>query len=165
MVDFPMRGKAWKFGDNIDTDVIIPSRHLASRSFEMAKHVMEPIAPEFSSKIRKGDIIVAGNNFGCGSSREQAPSALKYAGVAAIVAESFARIFFRNSINVGLPLMECVGVSNKIRQGDELELDLSTGILKNVTTGGTIKGAILPDFLLKIIEDGGLIPHLERDVK
>jgi len=153
-----LSGKAWKFGDNIDTDVIIPGKYLRTTDMSVfASHVMEGIDPEFSKKVGKGDIIVAGKNFGCGSSREQAPLALKYAGVACIVAESFARIFFRNAINVGLPIIEA---RIDCKEGDNIEIDLEKGIVKN--NNKTYSATKLPDFLCKILADGGLVEHRKK---
>jgi methanogen homoaconitase small subunit len=153
-------GKIWKFGDNVDTDVIIPGKYLRTTDMSVfAGHVMEGIDPEFSKKVKKGDIIVAGKNFGCGSSREQAPLALKHAGVSCIVAESFARIFFRNAINVGLPIIE-----SKIDCEDKvvIEIDLESGTVKNNTR--SYQGSKLPDFLLEILSDGGLVEHRKKKV-
>ena len=151
-------GKAWKFGDNVDTDVIIPGKYLRTTDMSVfASHVMEGIDPLFSQKVRKGDIIVAGKNFGCGSSREQAPLALKYAGVACIVAESFARIFFRNAINVGLAIIEArIGC----KEGDNIEVDLEKGIVRN--NEKTYPATKLPDFLREILADGGLVEHRKK---
>ncbi|CAG1007055.1 MAG: 3-isopropylmalate dehydratase, small subunit [Candidatus Methanoperedens nitroreducens] len=151
-------GKAWKFGDNVDTDVIIPGKYLRTTDMSVfASHVMEGIDPLFSQKVRKGDIIVAGKNFGCGSSREQAPLALKHAGIACIVAESFARIFFRNAINVGLPIIEA---RIDCKEGDNIEIDLEKGIVKN--NGKTYPATKLPDFLREILADGGLVEHRKK---
>jgi methanogen homoaconitase small subunit len=151
-------GKAWKFGDNVDTDVIIPGKYLRTTDMSVfASHVMEGIDPLFSQKVRKGDIIVAGKNFGCGSSREQAPLALKYAGVACIVAESFARIFFRNAINVGLPIIEA---RIDCKEGDNIEIDLEKGIVKN--NEKTYPATKLPGFLREILADGGLVEHRKK---
>ena len=151
-------GKAWKFGDNVDTDVIIPGKYLRTTDMSVfASHVMEGIDPSFSQKVRKGDIIAAGKNFGCGSSREQAPLALKYAGIACIVAESFARIFFRNAINVGLPIIEA---RIDCKQGDNIEIDLENGIVKN--NDKTYPATKLPDFLREILADGGLVEHRKK---
>ncbi len=158
-----INGKAVIFGDNINTDVIIPSKYLTTldRS-ELAKHVMESLDPNFAEKAREGVIIVAGKNFGCGSSREHAPIALKYAGVKCVLAESFARIFYRNAINIGLPVLECPGVSDKIGPGDILSIDLSEGLIVNETRNERLRANKLPSFILEIIEDGGLIEHLKR---
>ena len=151
-------GKVWKFGDNVDTDVIIPGKYLRSTDMNIfASHVMEGIDPEFSKKVQKGDIIVAGRNFGCGSSREQAPLALKYAGISCIVAETFARIFFRNAINVGLPIIE-----SKIdcMEGDIIEIDPGDGIVK--CNEKTYPATKLPEFLQEILADGGLVEHRKK---
>ena len=153
-----LSGRAWKFGDNIDTDVIIPGKYLRTTDMSVfASHVMEGIDPEFSKKVSKGDMIVAGKNFGCGSSREQAPLALKYAGVACIVAESFARIFFRNAINVGLPIIEA---RIECKEGDNIEIDLENGIVKN--NEKTYSATKIPDFLRIILADGGLVEHRKK---
>jgi len=153
-----IRGKAWIFGDDVDTDVIIPGKYLRTKDASLwAQHVMEGLDPEFASLVRKGDVIVAGRNFGSGSSREQAPLALKEAGVAAVVAKSFARIFFRNAINVGLPLIEA---EVECQAGDVVEVDISAGTVK---VGDRIyQGTRLPDFLQKILRDGGLVQHRRR---
>ncbi len=156
-----IRGKVWIFGDDVDTDVIIPGKYLRTTDMqEFADHAMEGIDPEFSKKVQKGDIIVGGNNFGCGSSREQAPLALKYAGVACVVAKSFGRIFFRNAINVGLPLMEADVTCN---EGDTVKIDLLQGIVKVNDT--TFKGNKLPDFLFDILTAGGLVAHRKANQK
>ncbi|HEY9246569.1 MAG TPA: homoaconitase small subunit [Candidatus Methanoperedens sp.] len=155
-----LSGRIWKFGDNVDTDVIIPGKYLRTTDMGVfAAHVMEGIDNEFPKKVKKGDIIVAGENFGCGSSREQAPLALKYAGIACVVAGSFARIFFRNAINVGLPIIEAKIDCN---EGDVIEIDLEKGIVKNNNKGYT--GTRLPDFLLEILMDGGLVEHRKKKV-
>jgi len=151
-------GKVWKFGDNIDTDVIIPGKYLRTTDFGIfAAHVMEGIDPQFSKKVQKGDVIVAGENFGCGSSREQAPLALKYAGVACVVAGSFARIFFRNAINVGLPIIEA---KIDCKEGDIIEIDTENGII--VHEGVKYPATKLPDFLQEILADGGLVGHHKK---
>ncbi len=155
----PIIGRVWKFGDNIDTDVIIPGKYLRTKNMEVfAAHAMEGIDPEFAKKVEQGDIIVAGTNFGCGSSREQAPLALKYAGVACVIAKSFARIFFRNAINVGLPLMEA---DVKCQDGCEARVDLLKGEVE-VSRKSIFKGNKLPDFLLEILTDGGLVAHRKK---
>ncbi len=155
----PITGRVWKFGDDVDTDVIIPGKYLRTKDMQVfAAHAMEGIDPEFAKKVKPGDIIVAGSNFGCGSSREQAPLALKHAGVACVIAKSFARIFFRNSINVGLPLME---VDVECQEGDEIEVDLLKGEV-TVPGKGTFKGNKLPDFLLEMLTDGGLVAHRKK---
>jgi len=155
----PIKGRVWKFGSDIDTDVIIPGKYLRTKDMQVfAAHAMEGIDPEFSKKAKPGDIIVAGDNFGCGSSREQAPLALKHAGIACIVAKSFARIFFRNAINVGLPLMEA---DIECEAGDEIEVDLLKGEVR-VFGKGVFKGNKLPDFLLEMLTDGGLVAHRKK---
>jgi 3-isopropylmalate/(R)-2-methylmalate dehydratase small subunit len=154
----PMRGRVWKFGDNIDTDVIIPARYLVTIDpQELAQHVMEDIDPEFASKVQPGDIIVAGRNFGCGSSREHAPIAIKAAGVQAVVAESFARIFFRNAINIGLTVVEAPEAVRETETGDELEIDTENGIVRNLRTGKTYKATQYDAFIQHIIRAGGLL--------
>jgi methanogen homoaconitase small subunit len=153
-------GRVWKLEDNIDTDVIIPGKYLRTTDMSVfASHAMEGIDPGFSQKVKKGDIIVAGKNFGCGSSREQAPLALKHAGVACIVAESFARIFFRNAINVGLPIIEAVV---ECQEGDIIDIDLENGDLKVKDRSYT--GTKLPDFLREILADSGLVEHHKKKV-
>jgi 3-isopropylmalate/(R)-2-methylmalate dehydratase small subunit len=159
-----IRGRAWKFGDNVDTDVIIPFKYKARTidPQELAQHVMEGVDPDFPKKVRPGDIIVAGRNFGCGSSREQAPLAIKAAGIAAVVAESFARIFFRNAINIGLPALEVKGISEKTDSGDVLEIDLQQGIVRNLSKGLTFKAASMPDMLVEILKEGGLVNYIKK---
>lgn len=156
------KGKAWKFGDDISTDHIAPGRlfHLRTNLPELAKHVLEDADPEFAAKMSRGDFVVAGNNFGLGSSREHAPQVLNIAGVNAVLAKSFARIFFRNAINIGLLAVTCD--TDKISQGDELELELSKGIIKNITQGTEIEITPLPDVMIKILNDGGLAKHIEK---
>ena len=155
-------GKAWKFGDNISTDLIAPGRlfHLRSNLSELAKHVLEDADPEFPTKVQQGDFVVGGNNFGLGSSREHAPTIIKLAGVSAVVASSFARIFYRNAINVGLPVVQCYTAD--IETGDELEVDRSEGTVKNVTRGFTLTFPPLPGIMRTILEDGGLVGHLQK---
>ena len=157
-----MRGKAFKFGDNISTDHIAPGRlfHLRSNLPEFAKHVLEDADPEFASKMSKGDFVVAGSNFGLGSSREHAPQIIKIAGVGAVLAKSFARIFYRNSINIGLLLIECD--TDKINAGDELDIDIKNGVVKNLTQNNEIKIQPLPDVMIKLLNEGGLIEHIKR---
>jgi methanogen homoaconitase small subunit len=153
-------GRVWKFGNNIDTDVIIPGKYLRTTDKGVfAAHAMEGIDPQFSQKVKKGDIIAAGKNFGCGSSREQAPLALKHAGIACVVAESFARIFFRNAINVGLPIIEA---KIDCDEGDIIEIDPGNGTVKN--NDEIYSGIKLPDFLLEILADGGLVEHRKMKV-
>ncbi len=161
-----IRGRVWKFGDDVDTDIIIPGRYLVlTNENELAKHAMEGLDPEFYQKVEEGDIILAGKNFGCGSSREHAPIALKAAGISAVVAESFARIFYRNAINVGLPLLESEQISSNFSQSDEIELDMDKGILKDETTGEEYEVKKLPEFMLEILNNGGLIPYLKEKLK
>lgn len=154
-MDNIIKGKAWIYGSDIDTDVIIPGKYLRTKDMQVfADHAMEGIDPEFSKKVKTGDIIVAADNFGCGSSREQAALALKYAGVGCIVARSFGRIFFRNAINVGLPLMEA---DVKCNEGDEIEIDLLQGTV--TVNDNVFQGNKLPDFLLEMLTEGGLVAH------
>jgi 3-isopropylmalate/(R)-2-methylmalate dehydratase small subunit len=151
-------GKAFKYGDNVDTDVIIPARYLTTDDeTELAKHVLEDLDPTFAALVDSGDVLVAGANFGCGSSREHAPIALKGAGVAAVVAESFARIFFRNAINTGLPIFECPGAVKDISGGDEVDVDLAAGVVNNRTTGRSHTAEPLPEFVMEIVHAGGLV--------
>ncbi|ADZ08422.1 3-isopropylmalate dehydratase small subunit [Methanobacterium lacus] len=160
-----MKGKVWKFGDDVDTDIIIPGRYLVLRDEkELAACVMEGCDPDFSEKVSEGDIIVAGKNFGCGSSREHAPIAIKGAGVAAVVAESFARIFYRNSINIGLPLIEAKNVSKSVSEGDIIEIDVDKGILKDLDTSEEFEIKPLPVFMLGIMNEGGLINYLKNHI-
>jgi 3-isopropylmalate/(R)-2-methylmalate dehydratase small subunit len=161
-----MKGKVWKFGDDVDTDIIIPGRYLVLRDEkELAACVMEGCDPDFSKKVSEGDIIVAGKNFGCGSSREHAPIAIKGAGVAAVVAESFARIFYRNSINIGLPLIEAKNISGKISEGDTVNIDIDKGILKDLDTSEEFEIKPLPEFMLGIMDEGGLINYLKNHIE
>ena len=155
------KGKAFKFGDDISTDHIAPGRlfHLRSNLPELAKHVLEDADPEFASKMNKGDFVVAGNNFGLGSSREHAPQIIKIAGVGAVLAKSFARIFYRNAINIGLLLIECD--TDKIDAGDELEIDVKQGFVFNKTKSIKLPFAPLPDVMIKLLNEGGLIEHLK----
>ena len=151
-------GKVFKYGDNVDTDVIIPARYLnATTGEELAKHCMEDIDKEFIHKVQPGDIIVAEKNFGCGSSREHAPLAIKCAGVSCVIAETFARIFYRNAINIGLAILECEEASDKIQDGDEVAIDFDTGIITNVTRNETYQALPFPDFIKEIIAKGGLL--------
>lgn len=160
-----IKGKVWKFGKNIDTDVIIPARYLnTSDPAELAKHCMEDADPDFSKKIKPGDIIVAGKNFGCGSSREHAPIALKAAGIGCVIAPSFARIFYRNSFNMGLPIFECDEIDNAIREGDEVEVDADLGEIRDLTTGDIFRAQPIPLFMQELIADGGLIPHVLKSL-
>jgi 3-isopropylmalate/(R)-2-methylmalate dehydratase small subunit len=157
-----LKGKTLKFGDDISTDLIQPGRYnyLRSNLPELAKHVLEDADPTFASKVKKGDFIVAGKNFGLGSSREHAPAILKLAGVSAILAKSVARIFFRNAINVGLPVLICD--TDKIKDGNELEIDLASGTIKDLTNGSKLTSGKIPDVMLKILAEGGLVPYIKK---
>ena len=159
-------GTVFKYGDNVDTDVIIPARYLnSSDPKELATHCMEDIDKEFVNKVKKGDIIVAEKNFGCGSSREHAPLAIKAAGVSCVIAETFARIFYRNAINIGLPIIECPEASKGIEAGDEVEVYFDTGIITNKTKGTTFKGQAFPEFMQKIIKAEGLVNYINSQQK
>ena len=157
-----LTGKAWKFGDDISTDLICPGRyfHLRSNLPELAKHVLEDADPEFAMKMKVGDFVVGGNNFGLGSSREHAPAIIKIAGISAILAKSFARIFYRNAINVGLPVLICD--TDKIDIGDEIEVDLENGVVRDVTKNFEMTTPPLPKAMLDILNDGGLLKHIEK---
>ncbi|MGI2336620.1 MAG: 3-isopropylmalate dehydratase small subunit [Dehalogenimonas sp.] len=157
-----LKGKAFKFGDNISTDLIAPGRlvHLRSNLPELAKHVLEDADPTFATQVKTGDFVVGGSNFGLGSSREHAPVIIKMAGVSAVLAKSVARIFFRNAINVGLPVLVCD--TDKIKQGDDLEVDLASGIISNKTNGETITSGKIPDAMLAILNEGGLKPYIKK---
>ena len=156
-------GKAIKYGDNVDTDVIIPARYLnTSDKKELASHCMEEIDMDFTKKVEKGDIMVAGDNFGCGSSREHAPIAIKASGISLVIANTFARIFYRNSINIGLAILECPEAVANINDGDKVEADLDNGIIYNRTTGKSFKTQPFPEFIQKIIENGGLIETIKK---
>ncbi len=158
-----MKGKAFVFGDDIDTDAIIPARYLNNSDPDILKlHVMEDADADFSSKISVGDIIVAGKNFGCGSSREHAPIAIKAAGISCVIAESFARIFLRNSFNMGLPILISVEASRDIKEGDILDVNADEGVIRNITTGKKYISNRLPDFIKELVEDGGLIEHIKK---
>lgn len=155
------RGKVFKYRDNVDTDVIIPARYLnATTGEELAKHCMEDIDREFIQNVKKGDIIVAGKNFGCGSSREHAPLAIKASGIHCVIAETFARIFYRNAINIGLPIIESPEAVKGIDAGDEVEVDFNTGIIYNLTTDREFQGQAFPEFMQKIIRAGGLVAYV-----
>ena len=160
-------GKAIKYGDNVDTDVIIPARYLNTiDKKELASHCMEDIDKNFVNKVEAGDIMIAGNNFGCGSSREHAPIAIKESGIALVIAKSFARIFYRNSINIGLAILECPEAAERISEGDKVEADLDKGIIYNRTTGESFETKPFPEFIQKIIENGGLVESIRRgDIK
>lgn len=157
-----LEGKVWRYGDNIDTDVIIPARYLNTFDpKELAKHCMVDIAPTFAENVKAGDIMVGGKNFGCGSSREHAPVAIKESGVPVVIAASFARIFYRNGINVGLPLLEIGDDVEKIHAGDQLRIDISTGKIENLTTGDIFQAPPLPGFIQDIAKAGGLINYVK----
>ena len=156
-------GNVFKYGDNVDTDVIIPARYLnSSDPKELATHCMEDIDKDFVSNVKEGDIIVANKNFGCGSSREHAPIAIKAAGVSCVIAETFARIFYRNAINIGLPIIECKEASEGIDEGDEVEIDFDSGIIYNKTKGTNYKGQPFPEFMQKIIAAEGLVNYINQ---
>jgi 3-isopropylmalate/(R)-2-methylmalate dehydratase small subunit len=156
-----VKGKVFKYGDNVDTDVIIPARYLnTSDAKELAAHCMEDIDLDFAKNVKNGDIIVANKNFGCGSSREHAPLAIKTAGVSCVIASTFARIFYRNSINIGLPILECDQAVKRIDAADELEVDFSTGLIKNLTKNEEYKSEPFPEFMQKIIDSNGLIGYI-----
>ena len=162
-MNMKIKGPAIKFGNNIDTDVILPGKYLVLVDpYELAKHALESLDPAFPEKAKKGVIVVGGKNFGCGSSREQAPLALKYAGVKCVLAESFARIFFRNAINIGLPVIECKGISTEVETGDEIAVDVEAGKIENISRGKKFQVDKLPPFILEILADGGLIENLRR---
>ncbi|HUT19882.1 MAG TPA: 3-isopropylmalate dehydratase small subunit [Anaerolineae bacterium] len=161
-----LRGRAWKYGDNVDTDAVIPARYLnVSTPEALAEHCMEDIDASFAQKVRAGDIVVAGANFGCGSSREHAPLALKGAGVSCVIASSFARIFYRNAINIGLPILECREAASASETGHMLEVDLEQGTVTNLDTGQTFEAEPYPPFLMGIIEAGGLIPYTRAKLR
>ena len=155
------KGRVFKYGDNIDTDVIIPARYLnSSDPAELATHCMEDIDKEFIKKVQKGDIIVAEKNFGCGSSREHAPIAIKAAGVSCVIAETFARIFYRNAINIGLPIIECPKAAAEIEDGDEVEVNFDTGVITDLTKGTSYQGQAFPEFMQRIIDAEGLVNYV-----
>lgn len=156
-------GKVWVLGDDIDTDIIIPTEYLALKTIDdMKQYGFSPLRPELAGQIQKGDIIVAGKNFGCGSSREHAPIAIKAAGVSCVIAETFARIFYRNAINIGLPIIECAEASRDIEDGDQVDIDFDSGIITNVTKGKQYKGQAFPEFMQKLISAGGLINYINN---
>ena len=156
-----VKGKAWKFGDDIDTDTIIPAIYLNTTDpNELAQHCMEVVDPDFPKKVSPGDIIVADKNFGCGSSREHAPIAIKAAGISCVIAKSFARIFYRNSINIGLPILACEEAALKIAEGDQIEVDLTSGTITNLTRSETYKAQPFPEFMQQIIASGGLMNYV-----
>ena len=157
-----MQGKIWKFGNDVDTDAIIPARYLnTSDPEELAAHVMEDADPSFPGKVKKGDMIVALKNFGCGSSREHAPIALKKAGISCVIAHSFARIFYRNAINIGLPILESPEAAGALDEGDEVSINLNNGTIKNLSTGDIYTAVAFPPFMSDIMDKGGLIPYVQ----
>lgn len=157
------KGRVFKYGDNVDTDVIIPARYLnITDGMELAKHCMEDIDKDFIKNVQKGDIMVAQKNFGCGSSREHAPLVIKCAGVSCVIAETFARIFYRNAINIGLPIIECPEAAKAIQAGDEVEIDFDSGMIHNITKDETYKGQAFPSFMQKIIAAGGLVNYINE---
>lgn len=160
-----IQGKAWKFGNDVDTDAIIPARYLNTTDpIELASHCMEDADPDFASKVKPGEILAAGKNFGCGSSREHAPIAIKAAGVSCVIAHSFARIFYRNSFNMGLPILECPEGAERIETGDELEIDLDSGAIINHSKGETYHAQAIPPFMQKLIAAGGLIEYVQEQM-
>ncbi len=157
------QGTVHKYGDNVDTDVIIPARYLNTSSHqELASHCMEDIDIDFTKRVKNGDIMVAEKNFGCGSSREHAPIAIKASGISCVIASTFARIFYRNAINIGLPILECEAASKEIKAGDEVSVDFDTGTITDITTGKTYQAEPFPPFIQSIIADGGLINHVTK---
>jgi len=154
-------GRAWVFGDNVDTDVLAPGKYMKSGIEEMARHCLEAVEPDFAGSVRPGDVVVGRRNFGTGSSREQAPQALKHLGVAALVAESFAGLFYRNAINLGLPAVVCADAT-RIRNGDQVRVDPEAGRIENLSTGETLACEPIPAHLMQMLADGGLVPHLEK---
>jgi 3-isopropylmalate/(R)-2-methylmalate dehydratase small subunit len=156
-----LQGKVWKFGDNVNTDIISPPQYMELSIAEASKYAMSAVDPEFAAKVRKGDILVAGSNFGSGSSRETSPLSLRHLGVGAIVAKFFARIFYRNAINIGLPVVECREV-DRIRAGDVIELNFERGRITNTTTGEVYECSSIPPHILELIQDGGLVPYLKK---
>ena len=160
-----IEGKAIKYGDNVDTDVIIPARHLSTIDpAELASHCMEDLDAHFNDKLSWGSIIAAGKNFGCGSSREHAPIAIKASGIKVVIAESFARIFFRNAINIGLPIIECPEAAREIEEGDDISIDVKTGMIVNKTKNKTYTAPAFPEFMEKIMEADGLIKYIKQSI-
>ena len=161
-----LKGKAWRFGDDIDTDIIIPAKYLnTSEPAELAAHAMEGAGDEFAKGVREGDVIVAGKNFGCGSSREHAPIAIKAAGVSAVIAKSYARIFYRNAFNIGLPIFESEEASEAVEQGHEVEVDAATGVIRDNTSGKEFRAEPIPEFMQELIEAGGLVEWTRKKIK
>jgi len=159
----PLKGKVFKYGSHVDTDAIIPARHLnLLEPADLARHCMEDLDAGFTGKVKNGDIIVADDNFGCGSSREHAPLAIKASGISCVIAKSFARIFFRNAINIGLPLLECREAAENIKAGDTVEVDLATGKITNLSSGKTFTSKAYPDFMMQIVQAGGLVEYTQK---
>ncbi|HWQ30675.1 MAG TPA: 3-isopropylmalate dehydratase small subunit [Negativicutes bacterium] len=158
-----IKGRVFKYGDNVDTDVIIPARYLnISNKTELTSHCMEDLDKEFMQKVKPGDIMAAGRNFGCGSSREHAPLVIKLSGISCIIAESFARIFYRNAVNIGLPILECPEAARALAEGDEVEVELASGSIKNISKGTTYQAESFPEFMQDIMKVGGLINYVSR---
>lgn len=161
-----LKAKGWKYGDNIDTDVIIPARYLTSSDpAVLAQHCMEDVDTEFVKKAQEGDFIIGGRNFGCGSSREHAPIAIKAAGISCVIAKSFARIFYRNSFNMGLPILDCQEAVDGINDGDEVQVNLTEGVIKNLSTGEEFRAKPIPPFMQELIDAGGLINYSRSKIK
>ena len=161
-----LKGRVWKYGDNVDTDVIIPARYLnVSTAAELAEHCMEDLDPAFVRQVQPGDVIMGGSNFGCGSSREHAPLAIKAAGVGCVIAKSFARIFFRNAINIGLPILSCPEAVEATQAGQTLEVELETGAIRNLDTGATFQAEPFPPFMLDLIRAGGLVEYTKAQLE
>lgn len=161
-----IKGRVWRFGDDVDTDLIIPARYLnTSDPRELALHCLENVNPEFASQVQPGEMVVAGRNFGCGSSREHAPLALKSAGVSCVIASTFARIFYRNAINIGLPILESEEASKDVKEGERLEVNLGEGRITNLTTGQVYQANPFPSFMQELISAGGLVPYVRARLK
>ena len=159
----PLKGKVFKYGPHVDTDAIVPARHLnLHEPADLAKHCMEDLDADFISKVKSGDIIVADDNFGCGSSREHAPVAIKASGISCVIAKSFARIFFRNAINIGLPLLECEEAARDIKAGDTVEVDLASGAITNLSSGKSFTSKAYPEFMMQIVQAGGLVEYTKE---
>lgn len=159
------KGKVIKYGNNVDTDVIIPARYLNTTDpAELASHCMEDLDAKFTSRVQAGDVMVAGKNFGCGSSREHAPIAIKASGISCVIAETFARIFYRNAINIGLPILECPEAAQDIKDDDQVEIDFDSGVIKNLTTGKTYQGQRFPEFMQELIAADGLIEYIKKSL-
>jgi len=159
------RGKVWKFGSDVDTDVIIPAKYLnITDPQELGKHCMEGIVPDFHLKMKQGDIIVAEKNFGCGSSREHAPLAIKALGISCVVAKTFARIFYRNAFNIGLPILECADASEQIEEGHEIEVNIDTGVIQDLTAKKSLRAKSIPPFMQELIKQGGLMSYVSKRI-